>query len=149
LVSLGRGATGLLLDGIEPGDTLDRLLGDRRGLGAMDVDELAADLAMQATSRMAPEHRFRLMLRPPTFSSGLAGAVRISSSRCLAVGFVRAERLLARVFTGVSIARYALRRMFGNPNAELHPDALPRSGPGRVADAQRAAAVSSLMSRSA
>ena len=30
--ALGRGAAGLLLDGIEPGDALDRLLGDRRGL---------------------------------------------------------------------------------------------------------------------
>lgn len=54
--ALGRRAAGLLLEGIEPGDALDRLLGDRRGLSSMDVDELAADVGLcQATSRMAPE----------------------------------------------------------------------------------------------
>jgi hypothetical protein len=30
--ALGRGAAGLLLDGVEPGDALDGFLGDRRGL---------------------------------------------------------------------------------------------------------------------
>src|SRR5690606_7231249 len=40
--ALGRGAAGPLLDGIEAGDAPDCLLGDRRCLSAMDVDELAA-----------------------------------------------------------------------------------------------------------
>ena len=39
-----RRAPGLLLDGIEPGDAPDGLLGDGRALGAMHVDELAADM---------------------------------------------------------------------------------------------------------
>jgi hypothetical protein len=38
-------AAALLLDGVEPGDALDGLLGDDRALGLEDVDELAANMS--------------------------------------------------------------------------------------------------------
>ncbi len=37
-------AAPLLLDGVEPGDALDGLLGDDRAFGLEDVDELAPDV---------------------------------------------------------------------------------------------------------
>ena len=41
---VGRLAAPLLLDGVEPGDALDGLLGDERAFGLEDVDELAPDV---------------------------------------------------------------------------------------------------------
>jgi hypothetical protein len=41
---VGRSTTPLLLDGIEPGDALDGLLGNDRAFGLEDVDELAPDV---------------------------------------------------------------------------------------------------------
>ena len=35
---------GLLFDGINPGDALDRFLGNDRALGMKDIDELAPDM---------------------------------------------------------------------------------------------------------
>lgn len=45
-----RQTSGLLLDGIEPGDPADGLFGDRRSLGTMDVDELAPDMTRSEAS---------------------------------------------------------------------------------------------------
>jgi hypothetical protein len=39
-----RPAAAILLDGIEPGDALDRFLGDDRAFGLKDIDELAPDV---------------------------------------------------------------------------------------------------------
>jgi hypothetical protein len=52
---LGRGATGLLLDGIEPGDTLDRSSAIGEAWARWTSTNLRRTWAMQATSRMAPE----------------------------------------------------------------------------------------------
>lgn len=47
---VGRRLTRLLLDRIKLRDPPDGLLGDGRPLGPVDVDELAPDMGMQATS---------------------------------------------------------------------------------------------------
>ena len=51
---LGWLAAGLFLDGVEPGDALDGLLGDRRCLALDDVDELAPDMRQAGDLAAAP-----------------------------------------------------------------------------------------------
>ena len=42
--ALGRLPSGLLLEGVELGDPFQRLGGDRRALGGMDIEELPPDM---------------------------------------------------------------------------------------------------------